>query len=165
MSLGELFSFISALYFRGKISYALHFGGAENTHVIAPGFGLVPPTWTLSEERLDAIKKRDVDLKDRKYVKTLRDSSVKLATKIDDETEVVLLGSVASGKYVDILAEVFGPRLKFPSEFIGRGDMSRGGLMLRSVDARAELTYIPISGAVRRGARPPKLAPRISSRS
>ena len=139
--IAEAYAFMSALYFRGKISYALHFGGAENTHIIAPGFGLVPPTWTLSEERLDAIKKRDVDLKDRKYVKTLRDSSVKLATKIDDETEVVLLGSVASGKYVDILLPIFGDRLRFPSAFAGLGDMSRGGLMLRAVRANRELEY------------------------
>ena len=139
--IAEAYAFMSALYFRGKISYALHFGGAENTHIIAPGFGLVPPTWTLSEERLNAIKKRDVDLKDRKYVKTLRDTSVKLATKIDDETEVVLLGSVASGKYVDILLPIFGDRLRFPSAFAGLGDMSRGGLMLRAVRANRELEY------------------------
>ena len=75
------------------------------------------------------------------------------------ECEVVLLGSVASGKYVEVLQPVFGDRLLFPSAFVGRGDMSRGGLMLRCVDSGDELEYVPIEGAVRRGRRPPKLTP------
>jgi hypothetical protein len=58
---------------------------------------------------------------------------------------------------------VFDGRLLFPAEFVGRGDMSRGGLMLRCVDERAELTYVPVRGAVRRGMRPPKLPPRRST--
>jgi hypothetical protein len=37
--------------------------------------------------------------------------------------------------------------------------MSRGGLLLRSVRESSELAYIPVSGAIRRGARPPKLEP------
>ena len=76
------------------------------------------------------------------------------------DVEVVLLGSVASNKYVDVLLEVFGERLLFPVEFVGRGDMSRGGLLLRAAEAGQELTYVPVAGAVRRGRRPPKLAPR-----
>jgi hypothetical protein len=71
-----------------------------------------------------------------------------------------LLGSIATGKYVDILVKNFGERLVFPAEFVGRGDMSRGGLLLRCAADRCELNYIPVSGAVRHGKRPPKLAPR-----
>jgi hypothetical protein len=37
--------------------------------------------------------------------------------------------------------------------------MSRGGLMLRCVMADVELPYISLKGAVRHGARPPKLKP------
>ena len=48
------------------------------------------------------------------------------------DVDVILLGSVASNKYVDVLLEVFGDRLLFPSAFVGRGDMSRGGLLLRA---------------------------------
>ena len=70
---------------------------------------------------------------------------------------MVLLGSIATGKYADALLEVFGERLLFPSDFVGRGDMSRGGLMLRRVQDGQELPYIPVNGAVRRGKRPPKL--------
>ena len=64
-------------------------------------------------------------------------------------SEVVLLGSVATGKYVDVLLSVLGDRLRFPAEFAGRGDMSRGGLMLRKVDEGEELTYVPIAGSAR----------------
>jgi hypothetical protein len=70
---------------------------------------------------------------------------------------VVLLGSIATGKYVDTLIESLGPRLLFPSDFVGRGDMSRGGLLLRSAREGRELDYIPVAGALRRGKRPPKL--------
>ena len=139
--IAEAFAFMSALYFRGKIAYALHFGGVENTHVIAPGFGLVPPTWAITEERMTKMRKTDVDMKDRVYVKTLRDTSTRLAQTIDDDTQVVLLGSVATGKYVDILLPIFGDRLRFPAAFAGLGDMSRGGLLLRAVRANRELDY------------------------
>ena len=60
---------------------------------------------------------------------------------------------------VEALLSVFGERLTFPLDFVGRGDMSRGGLLLRCVRAERELTYVPVSGAVRHGPRPPKLTP------
>ena len=78
---------------------------------------------------------------------------------VGPDCEVVLLGSIASGKYVDVLQPVFGDRLVFPSAFVGRGDMSRGGLMLRCVLDGVELDYVPVAGATRRGQRPPKLEP------
>ncbi|MGH7649177.1 MAG: hypothetical protein ACREND_13755 [Gemmatimonadaceae bacterium] len=81
-----------------------------------------------------------------------------MRAELDDAAEVVLLGSIATGKYVDPLLTVFGTRLLFPETFVGRGDMSRGGILLRSARAEQELTYIPVAGAVRRGPRPPKLA-------
>ena len=150
--IAEAFAFMSALYFRGKIAYALHFGGAENSYVIAPGFGLVPPTWTLDEQRMRKMARTDVDIKDRTYVKTLRDSATKLAKSIDDDAEVVLLGSVASGKYVDVLLPIFGERLRFPHAFAGLGDMSRGGLMLRAVRANRELEYVRLDAPRHRAA-------------
>jgi hypothetical protein len=61
---------------------------------------------------------------------------------------------------VRVLGEALGERLRFPPDFVGRGDMSRGGLMLRCARAGIELPYAPVEGSVRRGARPPKL-PRI----
>ncbi len=76
------------------------------------------------------------------------------------QCEVVLLGSVATGKYVSVLLEILRERIHFPADFVGRGDMSRGGLLLRCAVDQTELAYIPVQGAVRKGRRPPKLEPR-----
>src|SRR6187551_3013221 len=65
------FAFMSALYFRGKIGYALHFGGPENTFVIAPGFGLVPPDWRITAERMEVLRRTPVDITKRNYRKPL----------------------------------------------------------------------------------------------
>jgi hypothetical protein len=83
-----------------------------------------------------------------------------LASRLDARAEVVLLGSIASDKYVAPLLAVFAERLLFPAAFVGRGDMSRGGLMLRAARAGVELAYVPVQGAVRHGPRPPRL-PRL----
>jgi hypothetical protein len=76
----------------------------------------------------------------------------------------VLLGSIASARYVEPLLEVFGARLSVPETFAGRGDMSRGGLLLRCAATGEELVYAPAEGATRHGARPPKLDPRTRPR-
>jgi hypothetical protein len=86
-------------------------------------------------------------------------SAEALAREIGPDCDVVLLGSIASTKYVGVLLDVFGSRLLFPRDFVGRGDMSRGGLMLRAAAAGIELEYQPVAGTMRRGPRPPKLAP------
>src|SRR5207237_2557929 len=129
------FAFMSALYFRGKIAYALHFGGVENTFVITPGFGLVPPHWPVNAERMKKMQKTDVDATNRSYAKPLRETANALAAELDAGAQVILLGSVATGKYVDVLWPIFGNRLRFPLAFAGLGDMSRGGLLLRAVRA------------------------------
>lgn len=139
--IAEAFAFMSSLYFRGKIAYALHFGGIENTFVITPGFGLVPPDWRLTAPRLKKMQKIDVDAANRSYARPLRESADELASRLDLASQVVLLGSVATGKYVDVLRPILGERLRFPALFAGLGDMSRGGLMLRAVRANRELDY------------------------
>ena len=79
----------------------------------------------------------------------------------------MLLGSVATAKYLEPIADVLGDRLFFPRDFIGRGDMSRGALLLQRVDANHELDYVPFAtGIVRRGPRAPGVAkPRSSKRA
>jgi predicted kinase len=74
------------------------------------------------------------------------------------DTRFVLLGSVASDKYVAPLTRVFGDHLLFPPDFIGRGDMSRGALLLRCARAGRELDYAPIEGSLRHGPRAPGIA-------
>ena len=135
------FAFMSALYFRGKITYALHFTEMENIFVIAPGFGLVPPDWRITEERMKVLGRTEVDLRKRNYRLPLRRDALALAERLEPDAQVVLLGSVATGKYVDILWPVFGEQLRFPAIFAGLGDMSRGGLLLRAVREDRELEY------------------------
>jgi hypothetical protein len=164
-SVGEIYTFISGLYFRGKMAYAEHFDaapqGVPGSLVMVPGAGLIPPQTIVTIEQLEAIADVDVDEENRSFTEPLRDAAKLLDQHGGPECQYVLLGSIASGKYVEPLLEIFGDRLMFPADFVGRGDMSRGGLMLRCVRAGTELAYIPVKGAVRHGARPPKL-PKLS---
>jgi hypothetical protein len=161
--IGEVFSFLSKLYFRGKLTYAREFASATRDVppilVITTDRGLVPPDTRLRRDDLEQFCQVDISGGDERYLAPLRRDANDVAAKLASATSVVLLGSIATGKYVDTLLDVFGERLMFPSDFVGRGDMSRGGLLLRSARERRELGYIPVAGAIRRGKRPPKLDP------
>jgi hypothetical protein len=102
----------------------------------------------------------DIHENDPRYRAPFERDARRLAKKIPPRSEIILLGSIATGKYVDVLLANFGDRLRFPADFIGRGDMSRGGLMLRCAVDRQELPYVAVAGAIVNGKRPPKLAPR-----
>jgi hypothetical protein len=145
-TIGEVFTFMSGLYFRGKMAYARAFAdpnaGYSGIQVIVPGLGLCPPDVKIDFPGLRAIARIRVDLDDRRYVVPLRRDLALLAAHTDAADTVVLLGSLATPKYMEPLKEIFGPRLRFPEEFIGRGDMSRGSLMLRCAAERRELTYV-----------------------
>jgi hypothetical protein len=154
--IGDLFAHMSGLYFRGKITYARKFGRA---FVITPDQGLVGDDTTITSTVLVRFAGVEIDLGNPGYRAPLERTSRELAAAAAGDDEFVLLGSVASEKYVQVLSAIFGHRLVFPSAFVGRGDMSRGGLLLRAAAASQELEYIPVIGAVRRGARPPKLDP------
>jgi hypothetical protein len=163
VSLGDLFSFISGLYFRGKLAYARAFGNAppnvEGTFVITSSGGLVSPDAWMTLERLREISSGNMDPSDGRYRSLLDSDAQSLARMCDKSCQIVLLGSIATAKYVEPLLTVFGEQLMFPVEFVGRGNMSRGGLMLRCVESGEQLTYVPVLGAVRHGPKPPKLKP------
>jgi len=163
LTLGEPFSFISGLYFRGKLAYATAFAqppvDADGVLVITAGGGLLPARTLLNREELRNISVASVSLSDQRYRLPLERDAQLLAERIGPNCEVVLLGSVATQKYVEPLLKLFGERLLFPAEFAGRGDMSRGGLMLRCARSGEQLTYVPMATARRHGARPPKLPP------
>lgn len=162
--LSEIFSFLSGLYFRAKHAYATTFAappaGLPGSLVITTNRGLLAADEPITADDLRAFGTVPIDLADARYRGPLMRDAQALADSLPQDGIVVLLGSVASGKYVDVLLEVFGERLRFPAEFVGRGDMSRGGLMLRCVDHGTELEYVAVSGTPRRGQRPPKLEPR-----
>ena len=157
--LGEAFAFMSGLYFRGKLAYARAFAqapdGCEGVLIITTNRGLISADALVTPDELQAYSDVPIDARDERYTQPLIRDAVSLCASC--ACSIVLLGSVASGKYVDHLLPIFGKRLHFPKEFVGRGDMSRGGILLRSVTANRLLTHIPVAGAVRRGSRQPRL--------
>jgi hypothetical protein len=162
--LGEVFTFLSSLYFRGKATYARAFArpprGAPGALVITSGAGLVALDTSVDAARLRALAAIPIDAREPRYLEPLLRAALDVDRRCGPRVRVVLLGSVATGKYVEPLQAVFGERLLFPPSFVGRGDMSRGGLLLRSAADGTELAYAPVMGAVRHGVRPPRLPPR-----
>jgi hypothetical protein len=169
LTLGEAFSFMSGLYFRGKLAYAQAFAqpppNIAGALVITACGGLLSPEMLLTREALREISSASVTLSEERYRIPLERDARQLAAHLGSRCKVILLGSVATPKYVEPLLEIFGERLFFPAEFAGRGDMSRGGLMLRCARSGEQLNYVPAATAKRHGARPPKLPPIGDSRS
>lgn len=163
-TLGEVFAFLSGLYFRGKLAYASAFTRpapkTSGVLVITPNRGLVPAASPIGIDDLREFGTVNISEDDPRYRGPLERDARKLAKKLTASCEVILLGSVATGKYVDVLLEHFGNRLLFPADFVGRGDMSRGGLLLRCAVDGNELPYISVAGAILKGKRPAKLTPR-----
>ena len=163
-TIAEVFTFLSGLYFRGKIAYANAFACSTKKEcgvfVITPTRGLIDATSLITLSDLREFAAVDIDERNPRYRKPLEKSVRNLRNKLSTDCDVILLGSIATGKYVDVFLKHFGERLRFPADFVGRGDMSRGGLMLRCAADRTELRYVSVAGAVLNGKRPPKLAPR-----
>jgi hypothetical protein len=173
IAIGQVFAFVSGLYFRGKLAYGQRFAVApagedaawtgSGALVITQSRGLVPVESRVCLEHLEEFAQVDVNAKERGFTTPLLRDARRLAAHVADGGEVVLLGSIAQPKYVEPLLEALGERLCFPVDFVGRGDMSRGGLMLRAAESGTELTYGQVAGAVRHGKRPAKLTPRRRS--
>jgi len=162
--LGDVFAFLSALYFRGKLAYSRRFAcvadGRAGVLVITPGLGLVSEAQRIGVAHMRAFADVEVHHENERYVEPLLRDARRLAAESGDGARFVLLGSIASAKYSTPLLQELGDRLFFPAEFVGRGDMSRGGLLLRSANEGRELEYVPVAGATLRGPRPPRL-PRL----
>ena len=162
--LGDVFSFLSGLYFRGKLTYARRYArppeGAAGVLVITPASGLVDPSESVRLAHLKRWAAVDVGLDEPRYLRPLARDLGSLASTLPESCEVVLLGSIATDKYLAPLRGALGGRVRFPAEFAGRGDMSRGGLLLRRAADGAELTLVAPGEAPRHGAPPPRLVPR-----
>jgi hypothetical protein len=166
--LGDVFSFVSGLYFRGKLAYARRFVSppdpgdpmsAGGIFVITPNAGLRTPETPVTLASFRAFSRASIDVANTTYRRSIERAATSLRDAVGEDCQVVLLGSIASGKYVEVLQPIFGDNLLFPPAFVGRGDMSRGGLMLRCVADGTELEYVAVAGAIRHGKRPPKLKP------
>jgi hypothetical protein len=147
--LSEVFSFVSGLYFRGKVAYANGFArcrtGLPAAWVISAGGGLCRLDERVDIHRLRAWAGVSIHEDNPHFTAPLYRHACELAAQHDEGTRFVLLGSIASKKYVMPLLEVFADRLLYPADFAGRGDMSRGSLMLRAVQEGRELAYEPVA--------------------
>jgi hypothetical protein len=159
--IGEVFSFLSGLYFRGKLTYAQAFATSEQPAppilVVTTDRGLLSPDTIVHVDDLERFASVDIGSADERFRTPMRRDIEALAGGLGETGLAVLLGSIATGKYVDLLIEQLGDRVVFPIDFVGRGDMSRGGLLLRQARSGVELPYAPVVGAKRHGKRPPKL--------
>ncbi|MFL5469559.1 MAG: hypothetical protein ACJ8AE_07200, partial [Gemmatimonadaceae bacterium] len=106
--LGEVFSFLSGLYFRGKLNYARAFENppprrAAGVHIITPTDGLCSPGMMVTLGDLERFANVPIDAEESRYRVPLERDANQLAERIGPKCQVVLLGSVATGKYVDVL--------------------------------------------------------------
>jgi hypothetical protein len=158
--LGEVFSFLSGLYFRGKLAYASVFQNppvrVEGIYVITPTDGLLSPGTLTTLEDLERFATVPIEADEPRYRIPLDRDAHALAIAAGPKCDVVLLGSVATGKYVDVLLPIFGERLLFPREFVGHGDMARGGMLLQRAASGQEFSYLPVSDPSRLGTRAKK---------
>src|SRR5919112_2162914 len=110
ISLGEAFSFLSGLYFRGKLTYAGRFarppGDLPGVQVITTHRGLVPAHTPVTASDLRQFGAVDIRSDAPAYRGPLHRDLLRLAEI--PELQIVLLGSIATGKYVDVLLEVMG---------------------------------------------------------
>jgi hypothetical protein len=157
-SLAEVFSFFSALYFRGKLAYARTFAQppvpSSGVLLITATAGLMPDGALVRMSTLRGFSRVPINVKNRRYRNALLRGVKQLAREIGPDCEVVLLGSIATGKYLDILNQALGQQLRVPAEFVGLGDMSRGALLLRCVKEQRQLNYITVAAASERCLRP-----------
>ena len=142
--LGEIYRFISSLYFRGKLAYAERFRnpprGVAGVHIITGG-GLMLPETVVTLADLRRISSTSIDARNAEYRIPLDADLVRLREAAGPDTSIILLGSVATTKYLTPLKETFGNRLLFPRDFLGLGDMSRGSMLLRCCERGSELAY------------------------
>jgi predicted kinase len=160
--LGDVFSFISGLYFRGKLAYARTHANPPPTIpgvvVITAARGLWSPERIVTRQDLIDISSAPVDAADPRYRIPLEHDARILCDAMGEHCEAVLLGSIATSKYVEPLSGIFGSRLMFPVEFLGRGDMSRGALMLRCAREAVQLHYSPVVSLESKNSRSAKSA-------
>jgi hypothetical protein len=151
-TLGDVFSFLSGLYFRGKLTYAQCFGNVAPL-VITPADGLWHPDRHIDAAQLARWAATPIELNNPRYTGPLKADAERIAASMPSAATVVLLGSLATPKYLDVLAPPFTDRLLVPQALVGLGDMSRGAVLLRAVRAGRELEYVAASSLPRRRAR------------
>jgi hypothetical protein len=146
--------FLSGLYFRGKLTYANAFASpppseTSGVHLITATDGLSSPSTRVTLRDLERFATVPIDANEPRYRLPLERDAGRLAETVGEDCDIVLLGSIATRKYVDVLEPIFGDRLLFPMEFIGHGDMARGAMLLKRAASGVQLTYSPVSNPLR----------------
>jgi hypothetical protein len=99
--IAEVFTFLSGLYFRGKIAYATAFTrparGTPGVFVITPTRGLVDATTRIHLDDLREFAAVDIHEDDPRYRLPIARDARRLAKKLPIESEIILLGSMATG--------------------------------------------------------------------
>ncbi len=117
-SIADVFTFLSGLYFRGKIAYANVFAHVDNglcgALVITPTRGLVDAQTHITLDDLREFAEVDIDEADPRYRKPLERDAKKLAKKLSSQCSAILLGSIATGKYVEFCSRIFRSVSAFP---------------------------------------------------
>jgi hypothetical protein len=154
--LGDVFTFLSGLYFRGKLEYARAFAhppGDEGggVYIITMTDGLVSPDARISVQDLERYALCPEGT--AAAMSTLEATARAVLKHIGSEGDVILLGSVGTGKYTNLLAPIFGERLLFPRDVLHIGQLARGALFLNRARERRELEYIPVAEIIRAGRR------------
>src|SRR5437762_2524102 len=91
--IGEVFSFLSGLYFRGKMAYASAFG-AGASYVITTNRGLLSPETPVRRDDLLAFAKVDLGDGPARFRKALTRDARVMAESLGTAGRVVLLGSI-----------------------------------------------------------------------
>src|SRR3954465_14805754 len=114
--IGEIFSFLSGLYFRGKLAYAAAFarppqGLNSGVFVITPNRGLLSPSVRMTLNDLTRLAETDIDASAKDFRKPLEQNAKALARALGPRGHPILLGSIATPKYVDMLLSSFSQDL------------------------------------------------------
>jgi hypothetical protein len=164
--LGDVFSFLSGLYFRGKLEYARAFAREPDeqtggVRIITMTDGLVSPDALISRRDLDRYAECTEGV--TAALSSLKETALAFSERIGATADIILLGSVGTGKYTDLLAPIFGERLLFPRDVLHIGQLARGALFLKRARERHELEYVPVAEIARAGRRV-SIKPQLTAR-
>src|SRR5437868_2869652 len=106
VTLGDLFSFLSGLYFRGKLTYARAFArSADDTNaiwIITASHGLLSPDTIVRLQDLREFSEVSISVNEPRYREPLARDAANLAMKLEINEQIIFLGSIASDKYSKI---------------------------------------------------------------
>ncbi len=147
--LGEVFAFLSGLYFRGKLAYARAFArppdpaspiSGAGSFVITPNAGLRSVDTPVTLAALRALRRRRHRRRQPEVPPAARSRAPAPSPRTSGRTARSCSSAASRRPSTSTSCRASSAqRLLFPADFVGRGDMSRGGLMLRSVTAAEEL--------------------------